>query len=26
VVGPFGSVEYYKIIVKRSENQGTDIW
>jgi len=25
VVGPFGSVEYYKIIVKRSENQGTDI-
>jgi len=25
VVGPFGSAEYYKIIVKRSENQGTDI-
>lgn len=26
IVGPFGSVEYYKINIKRSENQGVDIW
>lgn len=25
VVGPFGSVEYYKLVIRRSENQGTDI-
>lgn len=24
-VGPFGNVEYYKIILRRSENQGADI-
>lgn len=25
VVGPFGSVEYYNLIVRRSENQATDL-
>jgi hypothetical protein len=25
LVGPFGNVEHYKIIVKRSENQGSDL-
>lgn len=24
-VGPFGSVEYYKLIIRRSENQATDV-
>lgn len=24
-VGPFGAVDYYKIVLRRSENQGTDI-
>lgn len=24
-VNPFGSVEYYKVILRRSENQGTDV-
>lgn len=24
-VGPFGTVEYYKITLRRSENQGTDV-
>ncbi len=24
--GPFGNIEYYKLIIRRSENQGTDIW
>lgn len=24
--GLFGKTEYYKLIVKRSDNQGTDIW
>jgi hypothetical protein len=24
-VGPFGSVEFYRIILRRSENQGTDL-
>jgi hypothetical protein len=24
-VGPFGSVEYYKIVVRRSENQAVDL-
>tara|TARA_B110000503_G_scaffold1165_2_gene1526 strand:+ start:4881 stop:5330 length:450 start_codon:yes stop_codon:yes gene_type:complete len=24
-VGPFGSVEYYKIVLRRSENQGVDV-
>lgn len=24
-VGPFGNVEYYKIILRRSENQGADV-
>lgn len=23
--GPFGNIEYYKLIIRRSENQGTDI-
>jgi hypothetical protein len=26
IVGPFGDVEYYKVILRRSENQGVDIW
>jgi hypothetical protein len=25
IVGPFGSVEYYKIVIRRSENQGADV-
>ena len=25
LVGPFGNVEHYKAIIKRSENQGTDL-
>lgn len=25
IVGPFGKVEYYKVILKRSENQGVEI-
>lgn len=25
VVGPFGSIEYYSLIVRRSENQATDL-
>jgi hypothetical protein len=25
IVGPFGSTEYYKIIVSRSDNQAADI-
>ena len=24
-VGPFGNVEYYKIVLRRSENQGADV-
>ncbi len=24
-VNPFGSVEYYKVVLRRSENQGTDV-
>jgi len=24
-LGPFGNVEYYKLVIKRSENQGTDL-
>lgn len=25
VVGPFGGIEYYKVILRRSENQGVDV-
>jgi hypothetical protein len=25
LVGPFGNIEHYKVILKRSENQGSDI-
>ena len=25
IVGPFGDVEYYKLVVRRSENQATDL-
>jgi len=25
IVGPFGSVEYYRLVIKRSENQGSDL-
>lgn len=25
VVGPFGSIEYYNLIIRRSENQATDL-
>lgn len=25
IVGPFGSVEYYKVIIRRSENQAVDL-
>jgi hypothetical protein len=24
-INPFGSVEYYKVVLRRSENQGTDV-
>ena len=26
IVGPFGDVDYYKLIIRRSENQATDLW
>jgi len=26
LVGPFGSIEYYKLILRRSENQAVDLW
>jgi len=25
LLGPFGNIEYYKLVVKRSENQGSDL-
>jgi hypothetical protein len=25
IVGPFGDVEYYKLVIRRSENQATDL-
>ena len=25
IVGPFGSIEYYKVVLRRSENQATDL-
>jgi GH15 family glucan-1,4-alpha-glucosidase len=25
IVGPFGNIEYYRLIIKRSENQGSDL-
>lgn len=25
ILGPFGNIEYYKLIIRRSENQATDI-
>lgn len=25
IVGPFGDIEYYKLVIKRSENQATDL-
>lgn len=25
IVGPFGDIEYYKLIIRRSENQATDL-
>jgi hypothetical protein len=25
IVGPFGSVEYYKLVIRRSENQAADV-
>jgi len=24
--GPFGNVEYYKLVIRRSENQAVDVW
>jgi hypothetical protein len=26
VIGAFGSTEYYKLVIKRSDNQAIDIW
>ena len=26
LVGPFGSIEYYKLVLRRSENQAVDLW
>jgi hypothetical protein len=25
ILGPFGKVEYYKVVIRRSENQGVDV-
>jgi hypothetical protein len=25
-VGVFGKIEYYKVLIRRSENQGVDVW
>jgi hypothetical protein len=25
IVGPFGNVEYYKVVLRRSENQASDL-
>lgn len=25
IVGPFGNIEYYKLVIRRSENQATDL-
>jgi len=25
IVGPFGKVDYYKVLIRRSENQGVDV-
>ena len=25
IVGPFGDIEYYKVVIRRSENQATDL-
>jgi hypothetical protein len=25
-MGPFGNVEYYRLTIRRSENQAVDIW
>ena len=26
IVGPFGNIEYYRLVIRRSENQATDLW
>lgn len=26
IIGPFGDIEYYKLVVRRSENQASDLW
>ena len=26
IVGPFGGVEHYKLVIRRSENQASDLW
>lgn len=26
IVGPFGDIEFYKLVVRRSENQASDLW
>lgn len=26
IVGPFGDIEYYKLVIRRSENQASDLW
>lgn len=26
ILGPFGDIEYYKVVIRRSENQATDLW
>ena len=25
IIGPFGSIDYYKVVIRRSENQATDL-
>ncbi len=26
IVGPFGDIDYYKVVIRRSENQASDLW
>ncbi len=26
ILNPFGDIEYYKVVIRRSENQATDLW
>lgn len=26
IINPFGDIDYYKVVIRRSENQATDLW